>query len=134
MESLCWLFRFKSYFHFRFLSRHFEFLISADVGPCRRCHFKVGHSRKCEAAVGNISLALSFKGFFHFRSHFLHLSSRCRRMSGRVSTDISKSGMVKKVVVVADAISFVFNPRVLNGWVNLPPDHYFCCHFRTAWN
>jgi hypothetical protein len=22
----------------------------------------------------------------------------------------------------------------MGGGVNLPPDHYFCCHFRTAWN
>ena len=33
-----YIFPFNRYFHFRFRGRHFEFRMSADVGPCRQCH------------------------------------------------------------------------------------------------
>ena len=33
-----YIFPFNRYFHFRFHGRHFEFRMSADVGPCRQCH------------------------------------------------------------------------------------------------
>ena len=90
MESRRNLFPFKCYFHFRFplpVSRPiFEFPMSADVGQCRHCHIRVGHTRKYGGSRWNRfeicfrSKVISTSGL-HFRFRGRHLSFRCRAMS-----------------------------------------------------
>ncbi len=62
------------------------------------------------AAVGIASPSVSvYKLFstsgFHFRFHNQHLSFRCRPMSGRVGSAISKLGMVANVGVAVEIAS-----------------------------
>ena len=63
-----------------FGGRHFEFQMSADVGPCRQCHICVGRGKKnVGVAVGIASPSLyifPFNRYFHFRFHGRHFEFR----------------------------------------------------------
>ena len=84
---------FECYFHFRFPLPvswpTFELPTSADVGQCRQCHIRVGHSRKCGGSRWNRfaicfrSKVISTSGF-HFRFNARHLSYQYRLLSADV--------------------------------------------------
>ena len=81
--------------------------MSGDVGQCRKCHIRVGRTRKYGGSHLNRfdscfrSKVISTSGFY-FRFRGRHFSFRCRTMSDNVGSVIFESGMVENMGVAGE--------------------------------